>query len=488
MSPRRCWSGLAALLLLGLAVAAPAAEKPPSSPPSGTPSPELPVEERLWIHRNLGKAFYENPTTQYQAVDEFRKALDAGAGLGARAAQLRPGAAQGRQEPEGIAELEKAQAAGPVRSAHLVQPRHRLQERLALRRGDRPARADGRRWCRTSRSPRYNLGALYKLTGRPERSLRRVRDRGAPRAEPRRAALPALQRLPAGRPRRGRRARARHLPGDQEAPGGSGGARGPRVELVRGDLGRGRPGGRRPRRRRRRSRRSSRTPWRAASIRRPRVSPPRRGRRRPARPAGLVGEGRAAPGGGDRDGRLRAASKGSRASPPWRRGLRQRRPRRPGGRDRRRRRALPQPEGALRQASTRRCPPAAGPRSSGSTSTTTTTSTSCSSASRRRCCATRATAGFTDETSASRSLKGRRSPPRPSTSWPTLRGWIWRSPMRTGRPCSTATGSAAPTRRSRCRPSARGPKRSPHHGLRPRPRRLDRPGDRPRPAARTARA
>ena len=34
------------------------------------------LEERLWRFRNLGKAFYENPTTQVQAVDEFRKALD----------------------------------------------------------------------------------------------------------------------------------------------------------------------------------------------------------------------------------------------------------------------------------------------------------------------------------------------------------------------------------------------------------------------------
>ena len=33
-------------------------------------------EERLWRYRNLGKAFYENPTTQRQAVEEFRKARD----------------------------------------------------------------------------------------------------------------------------------------------------------------------------------------------------------------------------------------------------------------------------------------------------------------------------------------------------------------------------------------------------------------------------
>jgi hypothetical protein len=34
------------------------------------------LEDRLWHYRNLGKAFYENPTTQAQAVDEFKKALD----------------------------------------------------------------------------------------------------------------------------------------------------------------------------------------------------------------------------------------------------------------------------------------------------------------------------------------------------------------------------------------------------------------------------
>src|SRR5260370_7385969 len=34
-----------------------------------------PDQNQLWRYRNLGKAFYENPTTQRQAVDEFKKAL-----------------------------------------------------------------------------------------------------------------------------------------------------------------------------------------------------------------------------------------------------------------------------------------------------------------------------------------------------------------------------------------------------------------------------
>lgn len=37
-----------------------------------TPPPD---QGLLWHHRNLGKAFYENPTTQQEAVAEFRKAL-----------------------------------------------------------------------------------------------------------------------------------------------------------------------------------------------------------------------------------------------------------------------------------------------------------------------------------------------------------------------------------------------------------------------------
>jgi tetratricopeptide (TPR) repeat protein len=41
-------------------------------------TPVLPpnVREQLWHHRNMGKAYYENPMTQIKAVDEFKAALD----------------------------------------------------------------------------------------------------------------------------------------------------------------------------------------------------------------------------------------------------------------------------------------------------------------------------------------------------------------------------------------------------------------------------
>src|SRR5207253_7629591 len=71
------------------------------------------VDERLSQHRNLGKAFYENPTTQVQAVEEFRKALQIAPSsvrerLNFGLALLRAGKTQ-----EGIAELERVQKQDP---------------------------------------------------------------------------------------------------------------------------------------------------------------------------------------------------------------------------------------------------------------------------------------------------------------------------------------------------------------------------------------
>jgi Tfp pilus assembly protein PilF len=71
------------------------------------------VEQQLWHYRNLGKAFYENPTTQMQAVDEFKKALDL-APTSARE-QLNYGLALLRagQGPEALTMLQKVQKEHP---------------------------------------------------------------------------------------------------------------------------------------------------------------------------------------------------------------------------------------------------------------------------------------------------------------------------------------------------------------------------------------
>jgi tetratricopeptide (TPR) repeat protein len=68
---------------------------------------------RLAEYRNLGKAFYENPTTQKQAADEFRRALllapnSAREQVNYGLALLRAG-----QTQRGIAELEQAQKTDP---------------------------------------------------------------------------------------------------------------------------------------------------------------------------------------------------------------------------------------------------------------------------------------------------------------------------------------------------------------------------------------
>ena len=70
-------------------------------------------DDLVWQHRNLGKAFYENPTTQKQAVGEFRNALDLNSNsvrerLNYGLALLRAG-----ETDQGVAELRMVQKQAP---------------------------------------------------------------------------------------------------------------------------------------------------------------------------------------------------------------------------------------------------------------------------------------------------------------------------------------------------------------------------------------
>jgi len=70
-------------------------------------------EDLLWQHRNLGKAFYENPTTLKQAVEEFRAALELNPGsvrerLNYGLALLKAG-----EIDQGVAELQAVQKLDP---------------------------------------------------------------------------------------------------------------------------------------------------------------------------------------------------------------------------------------------------------------------------------------------------------------------------------------------------------------------------------------
>lgn len=126
-----------------------------------------PNEEALWHLRNLGKAFYENPTTQTEAVEQFKKALalnpeSARERLNYGLALLRAG-----KTNEGVAELKKVQEQDPklphtwfnlgivYRKDGDVQNATRQFEEMVKLVPDEPV-------------SHYNLGVLYKQAGRME--------------------------------------------------------------------------------------------------------------------------------------------------------------------------------------------------------------------------------------------------------------------------------------------------------------------------------
>jgi tetratricopeptide (TPR) repeat protein len=74
---------------------------------------QKPVPDPLWHFRNLGKAFYENPSTQKQSVDQFRQALELAPNsvreqLNYGLALLRAG-----ETEAGVEQLRKVQKAAP---------------------------------------------------------------------------------------------------------------------------------------------------------------------------------------------------------------------------------------------------------------------------------------------------------------------------------------------------------------------------------------
>jgi tetratricopeptide (TPR) repeat protein len=126
--------------------------------------------EALWQHRNLGKAFYENPTTQAQAVDELRQALalapdSARERLNYGLALLKAG-----RTAEGVAELERVQKQDPAL------PHTWFNLGIAAKRASSYDQAVAQFQRMVELVPdepvsHYNLGVLYKLIGRAEASV-----------------------------------------------------------------------------------------------------------------------------------------------------------------------------------------------------------------------------------------------------------------------------------------------------------------------------
>jgi hypothetical protein len=143
-----------------------------SPAPNGTTAPQtqLSREELLWHHRNLGKAFYENPTTQEQAVEELRQALalapeSTRERLNYGLALLRAG-----HTAEGIAELERVQRDEPGL------PHTWFNLGVAWKQESQYEKSLAQFQRMVELAPEepvshYNLGYLYKLTGAPEKAL-----------------------------------------------------------------------------------------------------------------------------------------------------------------------------------------------------------------------------------------------------------------------------------------------------------------------------
>ena len=128
-------------------------------------------EDKLWRHRNLGKAFYENPTTQTQAVAEFKAALDlapnsARERLNYGLALLRAGKTE-----EGAAEIEKAQQQDPKI------PHTWFNLGIVYKKESENDKAIAQLEHMAQLAPdepktHYNLGVLYKLNGKTAEAIK----------------------------------------------------------------------------------------------------------------------------------------------------------------------------------------------------------------------------------------------------------------------------------------------------------------------------
>ena len=116
-------------------------------------------------HRNLGKAFYENPTTQFQAADEFKKALDLAPDSPPEVINYGLALLRAGKTGEGMAVLEQAQKMDPSL------PHTWFNLGIEFKRQSEYDRAivqfeEMVRLVPNEPVARYNLGVLYKTIGK----------------------------------------------------------------------------------------------------------------------------------------------------------------------------------------------------------------------------------------------------------------------------------------------------------------------------------
>src|SRR5205823_10868514 len=128
-------------------------------------------DDEIWKHRNLGKAFYENPTTQVQAVDEFKKALALAPNSARERLNYGLALLRAAKTKEGIAELEKAQKQDPKI------PHTWFNLGIVYKKDSAYDKAIAQLERMTQLVPdepktHYNLAVLYKLNGKLDAALK----------------------------------------------------------------------------------------------------------------------------------------------------------------------------------------------------------------------------------------------------------------------------------------------------------------------------
>ena len=130
-------------------------------------------QDLLWHYRNLGKAFYENPTTQKDAVVEFKKAFDVVPNSARERVNYGLALLRAGLNKDGVAELAKAQRQDPAIphtwfNLGIVYKKdgdyeHAIQQLEGMTKlvPDEPI-------------THYNLGVLYKLAGKPAEGLKQL--------------------------------------------------------------------------------------------------------------------------------------------------------------------------------------------------------------------------------------------------------------------------------------------------------------------------
>lgn len=124
-------------------------------------------------HRNLGKAFFENPTTHLEAIAEFKRALDLNPPSVREKLNYALALLHGNRVPEGVALLEQVQKLDPAL------PHTWFNLGIYYKKSDQPEKAIAQFEQMAKLVPdepiaHYQLGTLYRAAGRNADALREM--------------------------------------------------------------------------------------------------------------------------------------------------------------------------------------------------------------------------------------------------------------------------------------------------------------------------